>query len=67
MAFALWGRSSWDFVNTADNSIKLHTREIKLMRDRHNDILDLSRRELMAYAGAAALTAGSRDARQCPG
>jgi peptide/nickel transport system substrate-binding protein len=29
------------------------------MRDRHNDILDLSRRELMAYAGAAALTAGS--------
>jgi hypothetical protein len=29
------------------------------MRDRHNDILDLSRRELMAYAGAAALTAGT--------
>src|ERR1041384_2515649 len=30
----------------------------KLMRDRNNDILDLSRRELMAYAGAAALAAG---------
>src|ERR1044072_754630 len=29
------------------------------MRDRHNDITDLSRRELMAYAGAAALTAGN--------
>jgi peptide/nickel transport system substrate-binding protein len=29
------------------------------MRDRHNDILDLSRRELMGYAGAAALTAGA--------
>jgi len=29
------------------------------MRVRHNDILDLSRRELMAYAGAAALTAGT--------
>ena len=29
------------------------------MRDRHNDILDLSRRELMAYAGAAALTVGT--------
>ena len=29
------------------------------MRDRNDDILDLSRRELMAYAGAAALTAGT--------
>jgi len=29
------------------------------MRDRHNDILHPSRRELMAYAGAAALTAGA--------
>jgi peptide/nickel transport system substrate-binding protein len=29
------------------------------MRDRNNDILHPSRRELMAYAGAAALTAGT--------
>src|SRR5438045_8660955 len=29
------------------------------MRDRHNEILDLSRRKLMAYAGATALTAGT--------
>src|ERR1043165_349270 len=36
-----------------------HIGETKLMRDRHNDMLDLSRRELMAYAGAAALTAGT--------
>src|SRR5947209_13497020 len=29
------------------------------MRDRHNETLDLSRRKLMAYAGPAALTAGT--------
>src|SRR5205085_2428077 len=53
------GRGSLDHARTREQPYPAAHLGDRLMRDRHNDILHPSRRELMAYAGAAALTAGA--------